>query len=212
MPVPPLGQQKRQSSHIRSWRQRRIYHRELGTVRTSVALILDEIGASSRANTGTGWELKAFCDAVAQHRGRPIELLPHDMPNEGPDGIFQPLGSVDVVIYDRNTTVLHQEQIVLHELGHLLLGHKGHSVVGALPPALTALLGTNAQGAEHDVEPRLHRDAYSDDQELQAEYAASMLSRYIGRHPLAPRRVLEGPDANTVDRLAAVLERTKPRG
>jgi hypothetical protein len=32
------------------------------------------------------------------------------------------------VIFDRNTTVLYpQEQIVLHELGQLLLGHKGHT-------------------------------------------------------------------------------------
>jgi hypothetical protein len=193
---------------IQAWSRRRLQRRQLRQIRGSLAELLREISTLEPVSAGSRWELPVFCEAVARHRGRPIELVPHDMPNEGPDGIFQGLGSVDVVIYDQNTTVLHQEQIVLHELGHLLLGHKGGSVVGALPPALTALLDTDAGG---DRPPRLHRDTYSDRQELEAEYAASMLSRYIGRRPLAPPRVLQGAEADTVDRLAAVLGRAKPR-
>lgn len=213
--MPPSPSEQREltsSAPIQSWWRRRLQYRQLGIVRKSVARILREVGAPQPVDTGAGWELPAFCSAVATYRDRPIELVAHDLPNEGPDGIFQPLRSVDVIIYDRNTTVLHQEQIILHELGHLLLGHKGTSVTGALPPALTATLGSapDGEGGEgDDLEAPLHRDTYNDRQELEAEYAASILSRHIGRRPLPPPRTLQGPEAETIDRLAGILERVQ---
>ncbi|MEU3628885.1 hypothetical protein BS329_15815 [Amycolatopsis coloradensis] len=189
-----------------SWWKRLLHYRQ---VRKAIAYLLREIGAPHPLDTDTVWDLATFCDAVAEHRGRPIELIPYDLPNAGPLGIFQPMQSVDVIIFDRNTTKLHEEQIVLHELGHILLGHKGVDLAGAVSPALAVTLGITPGTDDSGLAAPLHRDTYSDRQELEAEYAASLLSRHFGRRPLAPPRVLRGPDADTVDRLAITLERAR---
>lgn len=67
--------------------------------------------------------------------------------------------SVDYVFYEAQTTPLHREHIVLHELGHILFGH--HS-----------LEGEETDGAAPVV---LGRTNYTTRQEQEAEMLASMI-------------------------------------
>lgn len=67
--------------------------------------------------------------------------------------------SVDYVFYEAQTTPLHREHIVLHELGHILFGH--HS-----------LEGEEADGGAPVV---LGRTNYTTRQEQEAEMLASMI-------------------------------------
>ncbi|MGQ0838544.1 hypothetical protein [Actinokineospora sp.] len=147
------------------------------------------------------WDLAEFCDRVARHRGRPIHLVPAELPPGAPDGAWLAGPTVDVIVYDADTTILRAEHIVCHELGHILLGHRG----AGLGPELTP-----------DVSPELlhrmgvlHRAGYADAQEQEAEVAASLIWKLAGRTLVAPRRALDPAQAEVVDRFAELLERDR---
>lgn len=70
-------------------------------------------------------DVATLCTEVGRLRGRPIHLVHQDMPSDmfgfsmrSPSGQPQ-----DFVFVAANTTRLHREHIVLHELGHVLAGH-----------------------------------------------------------------------------------------
>ncbi|WP_253258419.1 ImmA/IrrE family metallo-endopeptidase [Pseudonocardia sp. N23] len=69
-------------------------------------------------------EVEALCTAVGRLRGRPIEVRYRALP----PGMFgfsfaYDKQTRDYVVVAANTTRMHQEHIVLHELGHILAGH-----------------------------------------------------------------------------------------
>lgn len=46
------------------------------------------------------------------------------MPVPGPYGAWIATGTADYVLYQQNTTKPHQDHIILHEVGHILAGHR----------------------------------------------------------------------------------------
>ncbi len=171
-------------------------------LRRRIRTLLGEVGVSQP------WSINAFCKDVARYRGRALELVPYSMPGGGPVGIWIALRSVDVIIYDQNTTELHQEQIIAHELGHMLMGHHGTDLAAVkdrpLDPRLARALGLSpTSDADEGASPvKLHRESYTDRQELEAELVASLIWKAAGRRLLPPPRKLSGTPAETVDRLA----------
>ncbi|PCG82285.1 hypothetical protein CIB93_30720 [Streptomyces sp. WZ.A104] len=71
------------------------------------------------------FNLEAFCDGIAEQRGRPLILLPLDGPPDPalPCGIWLGLDVADLVFYDAVAAEILKVQIVLHEISHMLLGH-----------------------------------------------------------------------------------------
>lgn len=68
------------------------------------------------------FDLEEFCEAVARRRGRPIMV--HPITGLGaPLGVWLATSSVDLIGYEANTSRVHQEHIVLHELSHMLCEH-----------------------------------------------------------------------------------------
>ncbi|MCF3103604.1 hypothetical protein IPZ58_18730 [Streptomyces roseoverticillatus] len=67
-------------------------------------------------------DLQGLCDVVARRVGRPIRLIPMSL-----DGVVSGMTATTDdaywVIYEQKTSPWHQVHIVLHEIGHLLLGH-----------------------------------------------------------------------------------------
>ncbi|WP_424890881.1 hypothetical protein [Streptomyces sp. XH2] len=67
-------------------------------------------------------DLQGLCDVVARRVGRPIRLVPMSL-----DGVVSGMTATTDdaywVIYEQKTSPWHQVHIVLHEIGHLLLGH-----------------------------------------------------------------------------------------
>lgn len=109
----------------------------------------------------------AFIDAVEQLRGRRITLLPVDatLLAGSACGLWLVREHDDIVLYQDGTSQLHADQIILHELGHMLLGHDKNAktdtaqMVSALTPnldpgAVKAALGRSAYdtSTEHDAE------------------------------------------------------------
>lgn len=69
-------------------------------------------------------QMETLCATVGRLRGRQIAVHYKDLP----PGVFGFSASsiskpVDFIFAARNTTRLHREHIVLHELGHVLAGH-----------------------------------------------------------------------------------------
>lgn len=179
-------------------------HRALGK---RIQALLNEIGLPKP------WRVTEFCANVAAYRGRPIELLPCDMPGGGPDGMWVELPSVDVILHDQHTSDLHREHIVCHEIGHMLLGHHGDSGADALMPDLDPgvlrAIGATREGGDRSAGPRMHRRKYSSRQEQEAELTASLIWKLGGRELVRSPRRLTADEAEVVDRLADAMERVR---
>jgi hypothetical protein len=109
-------------------------------------------------------------------RGRPIELRAMAMPAEGPSGMWIATGQQDYILYERDTAVLHQEHIIVHELGHLLSDHGGNDLLS--PDTAASLLPNLAPDVVRRV---LNRTAYSADEEHMAETIATMILKEANR-------------------------------
>jgi len=95
------------------------------------------------------FDVKVLCDRIGSERARPIHLLPAVLPAQGPCGLLIPTTTADYIIYEQQTSRLHQDHIVLHEVGHLLCQHQ--AVPGASEKIPRILLP--------DLDPRLVESA-----------------------------------------------------
>lgn len=65
--------------------------------------------------------VEELCQALSRRRGRPLYLREAPLPKPGPSGLWAPYEDYDVILYQQETTRLHQEHIILHEVGHILV-------------------------------------------------------------------------------------------
>jgi hypothetical protein len=145
------------------------------------------------------FELRSVVERVAELRARPIVLSPVAI-RPGPCGLWAALPSRDYVFYESDTSPMHQAHIILHELGHLIWGHRSAYVLDLV--LLQSLLP--------DLDPRmietvLRRARYETNEEQEAEVLASLaLQRLIPGQP-ATTPVSEDEKA-VLRRLARSLE------
>jgi hypothetical protein len=145
--------------------------------------------------------VEAFRDAVAERRGRPIECRPVAF-GTGLSGGWIPGTDRDFVFYERDTTLVHQEQIILHEVSHILCGHRPPRVAAQ---EVAALLFPDVPASL--VQRMLQRAGYSTEEECEAELLASLvLRRTIGGPPRRESRALDSETAGVLRRLEASLE------
>ncbi|MEU6312815.1 toxin [Streptomyces sp. NPDC047014] len=138
---------------------------------------LRKAGARRLAELGLpeATDVAELCRHLGEARGRPILLVPMQMPASHPCGMWVAARDEDLIFYDANTTGAHQEHIILHELGHIICCHRG---AGGLDEAAARLLFPN-------LDPQLVRDmllraTYDDVQEQEAEIIAYLLSQRMG--------------------------------
>lgn len=145
---------------------------ELAEVEARCDQILERLGLP------TSCDITTFCRHVARDRQRPISLKPVPMDNLGQavTGLWLAFPGRDVITYERNTTALHQVHIILHELCHLLCGHRParQQVMAMLFPSLS-------------MSGLLRSGCYSQQEEREAELLASrILTRTGGLGTLVP--------------------------
>ena len=128
-----------------------------------------------------------LCRRLAVKRGRPLALLPIELSAGGPCGLWVSTAKADYIFYEARTSALHQEHIILHEVGHMLCQHEAAPVLGGT--AAEALLPNLDPGMVRTVLGRTH---YSDVEEQEAEMIATII---LGR--ARPRRY-EQQDADGV--------------
>ncbi|MFJ6518713.1 hypothetical protein ACIQJ4_10745 [Streptomyces filamentosus] len=66
-------------------------------------------------------DVEALCRALAEKRGRPIVLKAAPLEKPGPSGLWVDTPGMDVILYQQETTRFHQELIILHEVGHIIV-------------------------------------------------------------------------------------------
>ncbi len=165
-------------------------------VRKTCEVILDGIDIPDP------FDLTVFCDRLAARRGKPLHLQALDgiSAAEIPCGVYFSLPTADYIFYDGNTSALHREHIVLHEISHMLFGHAAGAAAMA---EVTARLMP-------DIDPKtlravLGRTKYTTQHEREAETLASLI-----RGETLRRRVIgAGADpaqARVLSRLQSTLE------
>lgn len=120
------------------------------------------------------WNLRDFIGGVEQQRGRPIRLEPYPARAlHRPCGLWLQYDDVDVILYDQFTSQYHCQQIILHEIGHIVLEHRPESVTDTtdFQPVSPLLPDIDVSAMTHFMA----RTTFDDTQERQAELFASLL-------------------------------------
>jgi len=114
--------------------------------------------------------LSEFVARLEHARGRPIVIHPFPQPEADPVfGLWLAMENADYIYHVDGTSPYHQTHIVLHEIAHLILDHKGTQAWQGLARRLTP-----------DVDPELvtlilGRSVYRTAEEHDAETLASLI-------------------------------------
>ena len=143
------------------------------------------------------FNLRRYCDSVATHRGRPVELLESDGPftEDHPSGAWSPMEDEDRIYFVSGLSAVHRAQVVLHEIGHMMFGHD---------PTAIFTDAKNVKKISPDLKPAafrrmLFRTSFTAQSEREAEMYASLVMEQAGVGPAAPRSARHSA---LVDRLA----------
>jgi hypothetical protein len=139
--------------------------------------------AAVEAQMPIPWNLAVFVERLAAARGRGIELIPWDFAHGGdaPTGLWLPTARADYLFFDAAASPARREQIIGHELGHMLLDHAPR-LAGAPPDFL--------QGLAPSLSPALAqrflvmaRTGYATEEEAVAEeFGTSLIRLGTSRH------------------------------
>jgi hypothetical protein len=124
------------------------------------------------------WDRDVFVQRVSKLRGREIVLIPVDTATlvDSPCGLWLRRETDDLLLYAAGTSDYHIDQIVCHEVGHMVLGHSQLLSYRADHDDTAELCGSLLPDLDPEtVNAILARDGYSDDQEHDAESFASRL-------------------------------------
>ncbi|WP_425303549.1 hypothetical protein [Nocardia wallacei] len=124
------------------------------------------------------WDRDRFVEHVAALRGRPITLVPIDVLGvvESPCGLWLLREHDDIIVYEGGTSEYHIDQIVCHEVGHMVLGHdRAYPAAADGPPGDAALRSLLPDIDPAAVRAVLGRSGYGNGMEREAELFASMV-------------------------------------
>ncbi|WP_284741875.1 hypothetical protein [Amycolatopsis sp. RTGN1] len=164
--------------------------------------------------------LEGFLEQVGDHSGRRIELLPAILGATAPCGMLVGTDDVDYICFAANTSPLHRRHIVLHEVGHLWLAHKGTTV--ALDSTPIAVSGVASTDPTADAAEDLGDSALAALKTLLPDLPEAVIKRIMGRTVFDKREereaelfaLLAGPALTRAARIPAqprdnVLERIR---
>lgn len=169
------------------------------------------------------FDLEAFCQRLAQTRGRPLRIIPLPAAaSAGACGAWAATATTDYLFFDPATAPLHREHILLHEVGHLLAGHGSVPVATptplaaqVCPPAVASLLegGWLPDLSPETVQHVLARTDYSMPQEQEAEIIATLILERGSRRPAGPASApgSPAPAAQVLGRLSRALGARPPQ-
>ncbi|MDT0347778.1 regulator component [Streptomyces litchfieldiae] len=120
-----------------------------------------------------------------------LKELPQQAAYAGACGLWLGTDDADFVFYEARTAPLHREHIILHEIAHMLAGHRAPHGDGGIGGGLGSLLS----GLQpHLIRRLMTRTSHTTTEEQEAEMLASLMRS--GRKP---------PAAGALGRLGALL-------
>lgn len=120
------------------------------------------------------FDVAEFCRRLANHRGRPIRLISEH--GATVSGTLIGTSDVDEIHFSADTSEYHQWGIILHEIGHLLMGHG----LGVIP---SELLGAHWNPGR--IRQVAARHQYDSGAEQAAEDFATTVLERVGELPLS---------------------------
>ena len=109
------------------------------------------------------WDRSAFIENLGRMRGRRITLVPCDTAiMKGRPGLWLARETDDVIVYDIGSSEYDADQVILHNIGHMLLEHRfsssSSSLTSALLPAIDPATVRRVLGGQTD-DDKLEHDA-----------------------------------------------------
>ncbi|MYZ37866.1 MULTISPECIES: hypothetical protein [unclassified Streptomyces] len=113
-----------------------------------------------------------LCLRLGEHRGKTIQLIPWALPIPGPFGVWLSQPDEESIFYQAETTPVHQDHIILHEIGHIIADHQDDGSTGEEFPGL-------GPDYPHDAVTRgFRRTCYTEEYELEAELVATIIQEW----------------------------------
>lgn len=96
----------------------------------------------------------ALVDELAERRRRPMILRPIEMAGIEQFGCWltDKDEQFDFIFYESHTAAIHQEHIILHELSHIMLGHRTYHVGNNTDALQMALMRTTMRDSVEEQE------------------------------------------------------------
>ncbi|WP_229889298.1 hypothetical protein [Streptomyces mirabilis] len=95
--------------------------------------------------------------------------MPYPLPVPGPFGVWISTRSADYILYQRETSKVHQDHIILHEVGHIMADHRstvsGDEIWQQLMPDISVDV----------IKKTLLRTSYDEEHEREAELVATII-------------------------------------
>lgn len=140
-----------------------------------------------------------LCTHLGERRGRPIQLVPLQLPLGSPDGLWVTTPAEDFIIFERRLAPIHSRQVILHELGHGVCDHEATLTIAPdasrlLLPSLNPEMVRRVLGREHS----------QTEVEIEAEYVGSLLSPYVNSWTAKPEWSVPPELQELVQRLSAL--------
>lgn len=150
--------------------------------------------------------MRTLCEHVERLHGRPIQLVPLELPLGSPDGLWVSAEGQDFVFFEQRLAPVHQQQVILHELGHVICDHDAAPVMTA--ESSTLLLPSLNPDMVRRVLGREHSQAEA---EIEAELVGSLIGRQISNWTVERTRETPLEARELVARLSA-LEAPRRQG
>ncbi|ADG78171.1 hypothetical protein TPAU25S_03083 [Tsukamurella paurometabola] len=164
-------------TYLQARRRRRVERDRVAAAWSACTAAVDSLDLTGQVSVE---DLRA---AVARHQQRTICLTPFALESAAVHGLLLSTDDVDYIVFEQNTMPFHQEHIILHELGHIMLAHASSTAVGEMvvssQPYALSTAGLPGEGTATRI---LGRHTYEDRQELEAEVMASILGQRLTAH------------------------------
>ncbi|MBA0126474.1 hypothetical protein H0B56_13065 [Haloechinothrix sp. YIM 98757] len=144
--------------------------------------------------------VRAVCDRVSEHRGRPIHLVPLELSTVA-DALWVASATDDHIVFESRLTPVHQHQVILHELGHIICGHAANS--DAALETLRLLMPSLDPARARSVLGREHADSGC---ELEAELVGSLLAQRVSSWTAQQHYTVPPQARELAARLSALME------
>ncbi|MER6051310.1 ImmA/IrrE family metallo-endopeptidase [Streptomyces sp. NPDC001793] len=156
----------------------------------------------ARLDLSDGCSIATVMERLSADRGRPIQLVPLPLGAEAPCGMWLATDAFDVIVVEADTSRLHQDHIIAHELAHMLCHHRDSSGFDA----------ATVRGLMPNLDPKrvremLGRTSYSTAEEQEAEIVASLILERVTRPAVESVWRVPSADAETVGRIESSLNR-----
>ncbi|MFJ2582267.1 hypothetical protein [Kitasatospora aureofaciens] len=109
--------------------------------------------------------------------------MPYSLPVPGPFGVWLGTASADYILYQQETSKIHQDHIILHEVGHILADHQSDDTDDDFWRQMAPDLSLDA------VRRALRRTSYDQEHEREAELVATIILEWASvLDRVTPRR------------------------